>query len=234
MIPLALKLHQKGLNWKPLAAFLISGNACSIPTIILTASIDYKLALIRLLASIVFGVITSYLLGFVAKKNFQFKITGIAHSHEQEQDDCCHHEHKESLFTQITNDIKQMLKDFLPWIIVAVIIAALVDHYISSNDLIKSVLLDPTLAILSPFLASLVGFPFYFCAGADVPLSREFAEIGLPLGTIISFMLASPGINATSLLVYQKAIGLKQASLVILASILCSSIIGIILNIKPW
>ena len=32
MIPLAIKLHEKGLKWKSLTAFLVAGNASSIPS----------------------------------------------------------------------------------------------------------------------------------------------------------------------------------------------------------
>ena len=80
--------------------------------------------------------------------------------------------------------------------------------------------------LISAALASVIAFPFYFCAGADVPLSQEFLKLGLPIGTIISFMLASPGINLTSFLVYRKAVGLKLALIFTLTSILAAVMIG--------
>lgn len=230
MIPLASKLHQKGLGWKPLTAFLVAGNACSIPTVILTASVNYKLAIVRLIASIIFGVFTAQILACFTSKNFKFEMIGIKHEDHTEQD-CCHHNHKRSIIQEIFSDLRQMLQDFLPWILVAVLIAALIHHYFSTSEIIRLLVLEPSTYFISPILASLIGFPFYFCAGSDVPLSSEFILMGLPFGTIISFMLASPGVNLTSLLVYQKAIGFKQASLLLLASIVCSSIIGIILNL---
>jgi uncharacterized membrane protein YraQ (UPF0718 family) len=47
-------------------------------------------------------------------------------------------------------------------------------------------------------------------------------------------MLTAPGVNLTSLLVYQKAIGWKKAWIVILASVFSASVIGIMINMSAF
>jgi uncharacterized membrane protein YraQ (UPF0718 family) len=230
MIPLTVKLHQKKLHWKTLVAFLIAGNACSVPALILTANLSWNLALIRFIASIVFGVFCAYLLGLVAGKNFGL----IMHDSSENKPTCCEHEHKSSLSKQVIQDLKEMTSEFLPWILLAILLALGFEYFFGANVVAKEILSNKTFDFASPIIASVIGFPFYFCAGADIPLSAEFLKLGVATGSVISFMLTAPGVNLTSLLVYQKAIGWKKAWIVILASIFCASVIGIFINMSAF
>ena len=71
MIPLAYKLFKKGLNWKIITAFLVAGNACSIPALWLTTVISYKVVVIRLLASVLFGILVAYGLNLFVRNDFK-------------------------------------------------------------------------------------------------------------------------------------------------------------------
>ncbi|MDD9897738.1 MAG: permease [Candidatus Melainabacteria bacterium] len=219
MIPLAIKLHEKGLKWPPLVAFLVAGNASSIPALILTAILGWELTALRFVTSVIFGVLVAYLLVLFAPQDFELELA-VAHHHH---DDCC--AHKKSVWQKLGQDIWEISRSFLPWIIVAVLIATYIAS-ISDTDLMARMLEPISNPLISAALASVIAFPFYFCAGADVPLSQEFLKLGLPIGTIISFMLASPGINLTSFLVYRKAVGLKLALIFTLTSILAAVMIG--------
>ena len=122
-----------------------------------------------------------------------------------------------------------MSVSFLPWILLAVAVASLVSAQNADNKLINIILQSDNI-IISPLLASLISFPFYFCAGADVPISQELLKAGVPMGTILSLMLASPGVNFTSLMVYKQAIGWKQAWVLIAASVVCAAGIGVVVS----
>ena len=227
MIPLTIKLHQKGLDWRYLCSFLVAGNACSITALILTSALGWELTLIRFFASIVFGIFVTNVLILLSKtkKNFELELLLKA-------DNCCGAEPQEkTLFQKILSDLLGISKNFLPWILLAVVIATLMHKLLSfDSESIAALLISNDL--YSPFLASLIGFPFYFCAGADVPISAEFVQNGVSIGTLISFMLASPGVNLTSLLVYKQAIGMKKALLLIFVSILVATVLGIIINLS--
>ncbi len=227
MIPLAVKLHEKGLHWKTLCAFLVAGNACSVPALILTEVMGYEVMWIRLISSVIFGVLVTYIIAIISPQDFKLQLH--AKDHHESQDSCC--ENKPSLFSKILADVYSMSVSFLPWILLAIVIASLVSAQSSDTKLINIILQSDNI-IISPFIASVIGFPFYFCAGADIPISQELFKMGVPLGTIISFMLASPGVNITSLMVYKQAIGWKQAWVLIAVSILSAAGIGIIVSLS--
>ena len=227
MIPLTIKLHQKGLDWRYLCSFLVAGNACSITALILTSALGWELTLIRFFASIVFGIFVTNILILFSKTKKDFKLDLLL-----KHDPCCDGEYsQQTLVQKVWHDVLEISKSFLPWIILAVVIATLMHKLLSfDSESLATLLISSDL--YSPFLASLVGFPFYFCAGADVPISAEFVQNGVSIGTLISFMLASPGVNLTSLLVYKQAIGMQKALLLIFVSIFVSTVLGIIINIS--
>lgn len=220
MIPLALKLHEKGLKWKSLVAFLVAGNASSIPALILTTTMGWQITWIRFIASVVFGILVTYLLKMIAPKDFQLELKTQHHHHHE---GCC--DHKPNVIARVWKDMLEISASFLPWIIFAIVVASYLSSISDSDNLISFVNSFDN-PLISTAIASVIAFPFYFCAGADIPISQEFMKLGLPLGTIISFMLASPGVNFTSLMVYRKAVGIKQAMALLLTSILAASLIG--------
>ncbi len=227
MIPLVIKLVKRGMDWRVLAGFLVAGNACSIPALWLTTVMGYDVVLVRLLASVAYGVLVALALAALAPQNFKLELKiyqGDEHTHESKLSCCNEAQHKSKIkFSQVVDDFVIMCKSFLPWIIIAAFIAALFDTYMMKGAL-------QLVQQANPWIAAVVGFPFYFCAGADVPISKELLAAGLPLGTVISFMLASPGINLTSYLVYQRMLGVKNTAYFMGASYLVAVLIGLVLN----
>ncbi len=229
MIPLAFKLLKKGLNWRIMTAFLISGAACSLPALYLTTLISWDITIMRFLASVIFGVITTYFLSIFAGKDFVLELKRIpGHS-------CCASEKAKKAFKdrlkRIFKDFKMMAKEFLPWIAIAITVASIFHFYhsdISEMALFKTFSTD---LFLGPLIGSMIGFPFYLCAGADVPLSKEFVSNAIPTGTVMAFMTAAPGVNLTSLLIYKQCIGVYKAAAFVISSILMASAIGIAINL---
>ena len=222
MIPLAVRLNKKGLDWMLLVAFLTAGNANSIPAMILSSTISYKFVVYRFVVSVLFGMLTAYLLKLLVRKDYSINLDEI-HVH----DHCCG---KPKFFKKLIDDIKELSISFLPWIFLAIFFAALMHKFVGI-DSAMSFMIDPVKeSVSSPFFLAIIGFPFYFCAGADVPLAKEFLNIGLPFGSVLVFMLAAPGVNLTSLFVYRKAVGLKSSIVYLFASIFVLTILGVLLN----
>jgi uncharacterized membrane protein YraQ (UPF0718 family) len=223
MIPLAVKLNKKGLDWMLLVAFLTAGNANSVPAMILSSTISYKFVIYRFFVSVLFGILTAYLLKVFVRKDYAIEIYD-SHCH----DHCCH---KPSFFKKLIDDLKELSVNFLPWICLAIFFAAVMHKYISVDMLVSNYILPFKDSFISPFILALIGFPFYFCAGSDVPLAREFLNLGLPFGSVLVFMLAAPGVNLTSFFVYKKAVGLKSSLVYLAFSIFVLTILGVLINL---
>ena len=216
MIPLASKLEKKGTPWPVVISFLTSGNASSITSITLTLVLGFKITFLRFLFAVLFGIIVAYVFSLFFKplENTENKINAEAL-------------HATSLPGKISQEFFSLLVSFGPWVLAAVFIAALISIYLKPADVIK---IAGTSNFMSPFLLSLSGFPFYFCAGTDVPVAKVLLDKGASLGSVLAFMTSAPGINLTSFLIYQRWIGIKSAVIYLMISFLVCGIMGLVMN----
>lgn len=217
MIPLANKLQKKGTHWLIVISFLTAGNSCSITALLLTLKLGLGITLLRLMGSFLLGVMVSYI--FV----YFFKPLNLLEEAKEKHLEC----HSDSKFKNICNEFIDSIKGFGPWVLTSVFIAAFVSIFLNSEQVI---FFSGVRNIFSPLLMSLLGFPFYFCAGTDIPISTAFLEKGAGLGSILSFMIAAPCINLTSLLIYQSWLGKKYSILYFVIIAIIASLFGGIIN----
>lgn len=218
MIPLASKLQKKGTSWLIAASFLTAGNASSITAIILTLVLGLKIALLRFLFAVIFGILVAYIFTLFFKSN----------STDGKNQICtiktCH---SKPLYKKIISEFISLLFSFGPWVLLSIIIAASISLFLKPDYVAE---FAGTGNILSPFLLPISGFPFYFCGGSDIPISKALLEKGASLGSVLAFMTASPGVNLTSFLVYQKWLGVKNAVIYLTISFLVCGFLGLIIN----
>ncbi|MFM7458000.1 MAG: permease [bacterium] len=258
MIPLALGLYRKQLDWKIILAFLLAGNACSIPALILNYGIfGLEISIYRLLMAIVFAVLVTYVLIFFGEaKIADFIALKLAPSGSSVSEHCCAadhhhgnveigdedheddenaeigvleqcHEHKLGMMevlVHIREDLIAAIKQFLPWILLSVAFASLLHFNYESLTAFQTAI---TNKYLSPWIFSLIAFPFYFCAGADIPMSQEFFNMGVPVGAVLAFMTASPSVNLTTVFVYKQAFGFKAAIYLTVISVVVIALLSV-------
>ena len=215
MIPLASKLQRKGVPWLIVISFLTSGNASSITSILLTLTLGPKITIFRFLFAVIFGIAAAYIFVWFYKPTIKNN-TSTETIHEL------------SLPKKIFHEFIGLLFSFGPWVLAAVFIATVIALYLKPEAVIS---FAGVKNLTSSFLLSICGFPFYFCAGSDIPISKALLSKGASIGSVLSFMTASPGVNLTSLLVYWKWIGLKSSIIYLIISFLVCGILGLLVNI---
>ena len=239
MIPLALGLYRKQLDWKIILAFLLAGNACSVPALILNYGIfGLEITAYRLLMAVAFAILVTYVFIFSGEaKIADFIALKLAPSGSSASEHCCpddhHHEthatvyeHKigiNEVLAHIREDLIAAIKQFLPWILLSVALASLLHFNYESLTAFQALVTNKYLA---PWIFSLIAFPFYFCAGADIPMSQEFLNMGVPIGAVLAFMTASPSVNLTTVFVYKQAFGLKAAIYLTVISVLVIALLS--------
>ena len=219
MIPLASKLQKKGASWLIVISFLTAGNASSITALFMTMVLGWKITIFRFLFAVVFGIIVSYIFVLFAEPKISLSINENRNVEALRA---------KLLLIRIFHGFKGLLICFGPWVLTAVFLGAIISLYISPKDIVKFAGIKN---LFSPFILSLSGFPFYFCAGSDIPISKTLLEKGASLGSVLAFMTASPGVNFTSLLIYQKWLGIKNAFVYLIISTLVCGVMGIVMNV---
>ncbi len=219
MIPLASKLQKKGASWLVVVSFLTAGNASSITALFMTIVLGLKITLFRFLFAVIFGIVVSYIFILFFKSETLVSSdgnNGVATYHGK------------SLPVKILHEYKELLFCFGPWVLAAIVLGVIISLFVSPGNIVKFAGIKNT---MSPLILSLSGFPFYFCAGSDIPISKTLLEKGASLGSVLAFMTASPGVNFISLMIYQKWLGLRNAIIYLTVSVLVSGVMGMVVNI---
>ncbi|MBI3591456.1 MAG: permease [Candidatus Melainabacteria bacterium] len=219
MIPLASKMQKKGASWLIVISFLTAGNASSITALFMTLVLGIKITLFRFLFSVIFGILVAYIFVLL------FKPTSKLPSANQNNVEALH---IKPLLQKIINEFFGLLVCFGPWVLAAFAIGAIIALYIKPEHILEFAGIKN---LASPFLLAVSGFPFYFCAGTDIPISKALIEKGASFGGILAFMTGSPSINLTSLIIYQKWLGIKNSFIYLAICVLVCGVMGLIANL---
>lgn len=215
MIPLASKLQKKGASWLIVISFLTAGNASSITALLLTLVLGFNITAFRFLLSVIFGITVAYIFVYIFKPVSILPNNNTYLNNQLPQS------------KRITKEFSGLIIGFGPWVLAAIFLAAIIGRFLSP---IYVVSFAGAGNFFAPFLFSIIGFPFYFCAGADVPIAKALLEKGAGVGNILAFMTAAPGVNLTSFLIYQRWLGLKSAIQYLVISALICGILGLLVN----
>jgi len=90
-----------------------------------------------------------------------------------------------------------ILLEALPFILLGTIISSLIQVFVSENTILRIL---PKNKVLRIIFAACIGFVFPVCECAIIPITRGLLKKGMPLGSAIAFMLATPIVNPVVLL----------------------------------
>jgi len=117
------------------------------------------------------------------------------------------------------------LREFAPWVLVSLVLAALVDVLVPGHWV--DILYGQRTTVGS-LLASVSGVPFYFCSGAELPLVKELLWKGMGFGPATAMMLAVPIVNVPTFGVVGKWLGPRGALLYLILVAVGSTLLGVI------
>lgn len=237
MIPLSASLKRKNAHWVPLIGFLTAGVASSIPALLLTLVIGLKVTVLRLISALLFGFIVAYIAGFIIQrtvKETEVVKRGVhAVCPEAEICELCEHRTRKKLWSvprwrEVLEDFWVSFKDFTPWLIFSIAAAALISALVP-RSFVEGIL--GSNFFFSPFIGAAIGFPFYLCAGADVPLAVALLDKGASLGTIIAIMAAAPTVNIPAAGLLSRWLGRKGAFTYLGTCWLVAALLGVLVNV---
>ena len=239
MVPLAVSLRRRGSDLKHTIAFLTAGAAVSIPVVLLTWKVlGAWWALVRFVASIVFGLLVGYastrvlrsveerskgapepvtLVPLAGKTAVVTGSLGAAVAAPAQR----------SRPVKVLRRFWGQIKEYGPWVLVSLALAALIDALVPRHWV---EVLYGQKTFTGTLLAALTGVPFYFCSGAELPLVHLLLGKGMGVGPATSMMLSAPIVNILTLGVVSKWLGARGAlaylGLCVAAAVLTAMAVG--------
>ena len=117
---------------------------------------------------------------------------------------------------------QDILKRVTPYVLIGIGVGAFIHGYAPVDFVAKYAGRDNPLAVP---LAVLIAIPLYSNAAGTIPIVQALMAKGMPLGTVLAFMMAITAISFPEMVILRKV--LKVKLLVIFASIMTVAIIGV-------
>lgn len=215
MVPLAVSLRRRGSDLKHTFAFLTAGAAFSVPVLFLTWKVlGGKWALARLVTSVIYGLAVGYAATWALRREAARSAEGgdattqaAAAVGADAAADVVEIRPRPRL-ASVVRRLRGQVKEYFPWVVVSLAIAALVDVLVPRHWI--HVLYGERTAAGALF-ASLIGLPFYFCSGAELPLAKELLAKGMGTSSGTAMLLAVPIVNILTFGVVSRWLGPRGA-----------------------
>ncbi|MCF7932283.1 MAG: permease [Acholeplasmataceae bacterium] len=220
-IPIFIGFTRAGLPVGVTFSFLISSPLVDLASIILIAGVfNWSVALIYVTVGIIIAVIGGMLIEIFGMERYvepfvRASITDPV-THEADSSYSINERIKMSFV-----EVKGVISRVWIYILVGVGIGAFIHGYVPET-FITTILSGRSGA--SVFLATFAGIPMYADIFGALPIAEALVNKGVPLGTVLSFMMAVTALSLPSLIMMKKVI--KKELLLMFVSIV---VIGIIL-----
>lgn len=215
-VPLFIGLIEAGVPLGVTFSFLISSPMVNeIALVMLWGLFGWKIAAIYALSGVIIAVIGGIIIG---KCNLEHLVEGYVY--EIQSDDV---EIYEPTFKERCKEAyeftKELLRKISIYIVIAIAIGGFIHGYVPDEFLVKYAGRDNLFAV--PMVVAL-GVPLYNSAAGMVPVVYALMEKGLPLGTVLAFMMAVSAISFPEMIILRNV--LKPQLIAIFAGILAIAI----------
>lgn len=112
---------------------------------------------------------------------------------------------KEKLKNAVFYGYGKLLSDFMGWLLIGLVFAALIQTFIP-----PTLLSEYGNGIFAMLIAVLISIPMYICATASTPIAAGLMLLGVSPGAALVFMLTGPATNIATLMVVKNELGIKS------------------------
>ncbi len=187
-IPIVASFAKKGMREDWLAAFMMSSILLNPQLLIFSAVLGTKVFALRILSSILTGILAGILVHFFFRNKSIFKFSGFSESSNRDIDP--------NLLIRLLKNIWRNVKATGHYFLAGIVLTALFQRYVPSDGFAELFGNQKGMGVL---LAATLGVPLYVCGGGTIPLLLEWLQRGMSLGAATTFMVIGPATKITNL-----------------------------------
>lgn len=219
-IPIAASFSKKGMRDDWLAAFMMSSILLNPQLLIYSAALGRTAFIIRLLTSILCGLVAGVGIHIFYRGKEFFDFSGFGAITSRDTDP--------NLLLRFLKNIGRNLKATGSYFLIGIILSVLFQRYVPSEAFIGLFGEQRGFGVL---LAATIGVPLYLCGGGTIPLLSEWLSSGMSMGAAAAFMVSGPATKITNLGAVKIILGVKRFILYLAYVILFAMIEGLLINV---
>ncbi|UPA32271.1 permease [Terrisporobacter glycolicus] len=223
-IPIFIGFSNAGLPLGVTFSFLISSPMVDIASLLLLASFfGMKISIVYVVLGLLIAIVGGTI---ISKLNMESEIRTYNEKTRDLYDESEDFNQKQRL-NYALDDTKIIVKNVYRYVLIGIGIGALIHNWIP-QDVILSILghKNP----FSVLIAAVVGIPMYADIFGTIPIAEALFMAGVPIGTILAFMMSVTALSLPSIIMLSKVV--KPKLLVIFVGIVTVGIVitGYIFN----
>lgn len=117
--------------------------------------------------------------------------------------------------------------DLLPYLLVGLTLGALIHGFVPTAMLTR--ILGPENPLAVP-LAAVAGAPIYVSMSAMLPVAATFADQGIPMGTVLAFVVGSAGVSIPNLILLNKLFDRTLLGIYAVSVVVTAIVVGVTFN----
>ena len=223
-IPIFIGFSNAGLPLGVTFSFLISSPMVDIASLLLlTSFFGMKISIVYVVLGLLIAIVGGTI---ISKLNMESEIRTYNEKTRDLYDESEDFNQKQRL-NYALDDTKIIVKNVYKYVLIGVGIGALIHNWIP-QDVILSILGHEN--PFSVLIAAVVGIPMYADIFGTIPIAEALFMAGVPIGTILAFMMSVTALSLPSIIMLSKVV--KPKLLVIFVGIVTVGIVitGYIFN----
>jgi uncharacterized protein len=201
-IPIFMSFLRAGVPLGITFSFLITSPIINEYLVVLMwGFFGWKIAVAYVISGMVLGTIVGIVLGRMKLEKHLVKDFQTNSSIKEEK-----YKNLKERIAYGLNEASSLVRKLWIWIIVAVAIGAIIHNYVPQELIEKVVSATGFFAVP---IATIIGVPLYGGCAAIVPIAVELFNKGVPIGTALSFMMATAALSFPEAILLRRAMKLR-------------------------
>ena len=219
-IPIAASFSEKGVRQDWLAAFMMSSIMLNPQLILYSAALGNTMLIIRIVFSILTGIIAGLLVHFFFKNKPFFNFDGFKETKNRDTDP--------NPVIRFLKSVGRNINATGVYFLVGLVLSAIFQRYVPEEGFAS--LFGSENHGFGILMAATIGVPLYMCGGGTIPILMEWLEQGMSMGSATAFMITGPATKITNLSAVKIVLGKIHFTLYIVFVMVFSLLTGVIVN----
>jgi uncharacterized membrane protein YraQ (UPF0718 family) len=218
-VPVIAAFGRKGVPQHLLAAFMVGSILLNPNIFLLSFALGTDIAVMRLVLSLVGGMLAGVVVLFFRKSLFSFEKFGAGRDLS---------DNKKKAFAA---DLFKAFRLTAPFLALGIVVSAVFSRYVPPDWVARAFGARHGIGVL---FATSLSVPLYACGGGIIPLIRAWLFAGMGAGEAMAFMIAGPATKITNISAVKMILGARHfvfylifcIIFAIMAGVLTTAIIG--------
>ena len=199
-IPIFIGFTNAGLPLGVTFSFLISSPMVDIASLLLLSSFfGMKVSMVYVVLGLIIAIVGGTI---ISKLNMEDEIRTYTEKTRELYDESENFNQKQRL-NYALDDTKIIVKNVYKYVLIGVGIGALIHNWIP-QDIILTILGSEN--PFSVLIAAVVGIPMYADIFGTIPIAEALFMAGVPIGTILAFMMSVTALSLPSIIMLSKVV----------------------------